>query len=169
MPHMDRKNLYSVTFSDIECSGVAKRDVFEIQGSTNTRVRLHQVKLSQHTILTGSSERVSVEVLTGGTSTAVGGVVGVVNRFLDKGATALCQATYNSTTAGSSGGLEVLREAENWTVGAEQDFNYEPASDKRIQSGLNEQMTVRLGINAANMGISGSIVWEETGKIPGES
>jgi len=166
--HRERGNLYSCVFSDIECSGVAKRDIFEIQGSTNTRVRIHQVKLSQHTIVVGSSERVSFELITGGSATATGGTAGAVNRFLDKGATALCTATFNSTTLGADA-EGTLRDADNWVVGGDLDFNYEPASDKRVQSGLNENVTVRLGINAANMGISGSIVWEETGKVPGES
>jgi|ETNvirenome_6_85_1030632.scaffolds.fasta_scaffold01563_5 hypothetical protein len=169
-PSFERKtNIYSMTFSDIECSGGAERDIFELQGSTDTRIRLHSVELSNNTNYVGSSgERLAVEIISGGTSTAVGGTVGAPLNFLDRGATALVTGTYNSTTVGGAGG-ETLRYGGNWPVGGENDFSYEPASDKRIQTGLNEQLAVRIAENAVAMGISGTIVWEEVGKVPGES
>ncbi len=169
MHQRERGTLYSITFSDQECSGVAARDVFELTGSTNSRLRLHEVNLSQHVNVVGASaERLKVEVLTGGAGTkAAGGVAGVPIRFLDKGATALTTGSFNSTTIGLASSDETLRHGDTWPLN--ENFNYCPASDKRIQTALGERLSVRLGINAAAIGISGSIVWEEIGKVPGEN
>jgi hypothetical protein len=166
--HRIRGNLYSVTFSDIECSGVAERDVFDIQGSTETRLRLHQVELSQHSEVAGASEeRLPVEILTGAVVASSGGTAGVPTRYLDRGATSLVSAAYNATTVAGAASDETLRWGGAWPIN--ECFNYEPASDKRIQTGLNENLSVRIGVPADALSLNGTIVWEEIGKVPGES
>lgn len=161
--------VYSITFSDQECSGVAARDVFELTGSTNSRYRLHQVELSQHTNVIGASaERLKVEILTGGAGAkAAGGTAGVPLKYGDRGATALTTGSFNSTTVGLASTDETLRHADTWPL--EKNFDYCPPADKRVQCGLGERLSVRLGINAAAIGFSGTIVWEEIGKVPGEN
>jgi hypothetical protein len=175
MDHYHQGSIYSVTFSDLECSGVAERDVFEITGSTDTRFRLHSVEMSQHAgnIVGASAESLKVEILVGATKDAAGGDSAVPRRYEDQGATALCTVSVNSTTVGGNAGSEVLRYADAWHLNEK--YVYRPPIHERIQVGLsvasdNEQrLSVRLEHPAAGIALNGTIVWEEIGKKPSES
>ena len=167
----NRGPLYTVSFSDQECSGVALRDLFEILGATDTRYRLHQLELSQHSEVAGASdEKYLIEIYsaTAAATPSSGGTAGAPTRYLDKGATALCTANYNATQVGGTSTDETLRWSGVWH--ANESFNYEPATDKRIQVGLSGRLTVRMPtVPADALSLNGTIVWEEIGKVPGES
>tara|TARA_Y100000310_G_scaffold225274_1_gene227310 strand:- start:764 stop:1297 length:534 start_codon:yes stop_codon:yes gene_type:complete len=164
-------SIYSVSFSDLECSGVKERDIFELQGTINTRISLISVDLSQHSEVAGASEEsIPVEILTGGVGArAVGGTTGAPVRFGDnsKGATALAECVYNSTDAGLAATDETLRHGDAWHLNKK--FVHSPPVYARIGSSINGRIAVRIGVPADAISINGNIVWQELGKVPGES
>ena len=161
-------NIYTAAFSAQESSGVAERDIFELKGTTDTRFKLLGFTLAQHTEVAGASEsRVSLEVLTGATAAAAGGstLASLAYNEQARQSTAKVVCVHNSTTVASTVS-ETLRWAGAWPQ--HENFEYKPPRHMQIESRLDGQLNVRMSIGSTML-ISGTITWQETGKVPGES
>ena len=161
--------IFTAAFSAQISSGAAERDIFELKGSTDTRMKLLGFTLAQHTEVAGASEtRCPIEVLTGAVTAAAGGSTLPSLRYDGHpvGATAKAVCVHNSTTVAGAASDETLRFADAWNMFEK--YEYKPPRHMQIESSLNGRINVRMGIGSSML-ISGTITWQETGKVPGES
>lgn len=169
---MQHKNVYSMSFSSHIASGVDK-GVFEVLPSTQSNIKVHSLHLGKEAAAAAFNssvvESLLVQVFRGATDADIGGSTmnGVLLDNL-RGSTHTFAAQQNSSTPGSSqGGAAQLIHSETWIT--DRPFVWAPPEDKQPTCKLSERLQVRLGASAATITISGTLVVEETGKMPGLS
>ncbi len=166
-------NIYSVSFSSIEATGVAQ-DIFHVLASTISRIKIMAIHLAQSTadyVASGEIELLALSVLRGSTTPA-GGTTGSFLNIDRRGATAVSKVTMNCTTPGEVG-TEQLLFAGSLQTG--EPFHWQPhvdgkpgGRDARPVIGLGERLSVRLGPSSAVITLNGTLTIEEIGKVPGE-
>ena len=163
------RQIYSVSFSNTPATGVDK-DIFELITSTNSRVKLREVRLSQSTAaVLGATEveLLSVAIHRGATVAAIGGSTSTPVKRDPRQRVADAVVVVNSSTPGSgSTGLADLLFAGQFLTGEE--FLWRPPEDERPLIGLGERLSVRLGASAQTITLQGTMTFEEVGKVPEE-
>lgn len=165
-----QKQTFSVSFSSHQASGVVK-DVFEITPSTVSNIAVRELRLGKiaASLSVGASlkESLLVTVWRGATDADIGGsTIGGVLLDGRRGSTHSFAAQQNASTPGSSaGGAAELLFSQAWNT--ELPFIWRPVKEERPICKLSQRLQVRLGASSGAIVISGSMIIEELGKMPG--
>jgi len=163
-------NVYTISFSSADSTGVVK-DIFEITPSTQANIEFRKLVLGKIAPALSSTaiELLTVSIYRGATDADAGGSTGsgVLMDSL-RGATHTFDVQLNSSSPGSSeGGAAELLYTQPWNT--QLPFVWEPIEDERPSCKLSQRLQVRLGAPAGTITIGGTLVIEETGKMPGLS
>lgn len=163
------RNVYSISFTSADASGVAK-GVFEVTPSTQSNISLREVRLGKVAAALSSSaiESLVVSVWRGATDADAGGSTGsgVLQNALRESTHTFAVQLNSSSPGSSAGGAGIkLLHAQAWNT-TQEDFVWRPPKDERPSCKLSQRLQVRLSASAGAIVIAGSMLVEETGKVP---
>lgn len=164
---------YSVAFSAV-ASTLGNKDLFDILSSTVSGFRVSHVAVWKST--QGSTEGAAIQVIacSSALASAGGSTIAVARLDSRSSATASFTGLMNSTTPGSSGGADArllyagaLNDSAPfvWTPPRGPGFDERPVLGKPgLTTPLQERLQVRIGVVAAAVTVSGTVILEEIGK-----
>ena len=165
-------NLYSVAFSSVNATGVAK-ELFEIIGSTLSSFRVWGLTIGQIAAALSSSaiETLTVGLWRGSTVGSSGTAVTPIRLNARSSATASFTALINSSALGATAASAQLVLAKVWNT--QNDFVWQARADGDIDERpvciLGQRLHVRLGAPAGTIALGGTLLIEEIGRLPGST
>jgi len=155
--------IFSAVFSGIAVA--AAQDVFEIVAGSETRVRLHEIRLGQITDFgDAAAEGLSVMLVRGFTTTGSGGAA-VTPVNLSGHANALPPASTvkrnNTTLAQDGAGAAIFSDA--WNIA--DSWLYSPANELVPIVEKGQRLVVRISAPADEITMNATLVFEEIGDL----
>jgi hypothetical protein len=150
--------VFTATFSAVSVS--AAQDLFELVTSATNRLRIREIRISQHSDFgDAQSELIQVTLVRGNTVAGSGGSAVTPRNLEPWSRAAVTTAAANNTTVASSGGVVMLADAWNVAAG----WLYAPSAEERIRVDINSRFCVRITAPTDALTVNGTIVFEEIG------
>lgn len=157
--------IFAATFTAVAVT--AAQDVFEIATPATTRVRVKEIRIGQYSDAgDAQAEMLSVLVIRGNATSGSGGSTATpVNLSPTTGAASAASTVEVNNTTTASTGSPVTLIADAWNV--QRGWLWRArCPEEEIEVAISSRLVVRITAPADSLTMNGTIVFEESGKMP---